>query len=229
MPNHVTNRLTVIGSPEQINQVFDFIKIEKETSEDEVFGIGTIDFNKITPMPNDLKIVSDGHLMPLENEFMGKEPFKAVMDNLRKHCNQDEFDEKTLKNFLKGCENYVRYGFATWYEWSVQNWGTKWNAYGQPDKRRTPNAIYFETAWSCPKDLIKKLSLNFHGIEFEIAWADEDLGYNIGIIKYRDGEIIGQTIPEGGSLDAKKLYFEITKETLEEKNMNENYEYIDGD
>ena len=227
MPNYITNRLTIIGSVEQINEVLDYIKIEKDSVEVETYGIGTIDFNKITSMPKDLDIMSDGHLMPLENEFAKNDPFKTVMDKLRKYYNQNKFDEKTLKNFLKGCENYVRYGFATWYGWRLENWGTKWNAYGQPDKRNTLNTIYFETAWSCPKNLIKKLSKIFPDVEIEIAWADEDLGSNLGIVKFKDGTAIEKNIPKNQSLEAKRMFFEITQDTLEKHNMNENYEYME--
>ena len=50
MPNHITNKLTIKGEKEQVNKVLDFIKIEKDIDK-EFNGIGTIDFNKITPMP----------------------------------------------------------------------------------------------------------------------------------------------------------------------------------
>lgn len=44
MSNHVFNKLKIIGTPEQIKEVKTFIQNDK-------LGIGTIDFNKITPMP----------------------------------------------------------------------------------------------------------------------------------------------------------------------------------
>lgn len=185
LPNNITNRLTIIGSPEQISQVLDFIKIEKE-SDNKVFGPGTIDFNKITPCP---KWVFSKNLGKKDEEKYGPE-----------NC---------------------------WYKWNITNWGTKWNAYGQPDRRNNPNAIYFQTAWVCQQDLIKKLSWIFPDVEFEIAWADEDLGHNVGIVKFKDGIVIEEYIPDGGSLEAKRLFFEITQDTLEEHDMNENYEYID--
>ena len=50
MPNHITNKLTIKGEKDQINKVLDFIKIEKDIDK-EINEIGTIDFNKITPMP----------------------------------------------------------------------------------------------------------------------------------------------------------------------------------
>ncbi len=72
---------------------------------------------------------------------------------------------------------------------------------------------------------MRKLSWIFPNIEIEIAWADEDLGYKVGKINFKDGEILEKYIPEGGSIEVKKLFFEITQETLEENGMNENYEY----
>lgn len=51
MPNHITNRLKINGSQKEINEVLEFIKIDKSQCGDEIEGIGTIDFNKITPMP----------------------------------------------------------------------------------------------------------------------------------------------------------------------------------
>lgn len=51
MPNHIANRLKIIGTPESVNAVLNFIKIEKSEENNEFYGIGTIDFNKITPCP----------------------------------------------------------------------------------------------------------------------------------------------------------------------------------
>lgn len=188
MPNHITNKLTIIGTEDQVNTVKEFIKIEKVEENQEIFGHGTIDFNKITPMP---KWVFQKNLSFEDEEKYGRE-----------NC---------------------------WYGWSIDNWGTKWNAYQQSDLRTKENVLYFTTAWSCPIDLIKKLSWIFPEIELEIAWVDENLGYNLGIIKFKDGEIIEEILPEGGSFGARKLFFEITQESHEDYGMNENYEYIDED
>ena len=50
MPNYITNKLVINGEESEVDKVLDFIKIEKEQNE-EINGTGTIDFNKITPMP----------------------------------------------------------------------------------------------------------------------------------------------------------------------------------
>lgn len=51
MPNHITNRLEIIGEKTEVDKVLDFIKVEENNYDNEVHGVGTIDFNKITPMP----------------------------------------------------------------------------------------------------------------------------------------------------------------------------------
>jgi hypothetical protein len=50
MANIITNKLIINGEKKEVNKVLDFIKVGKEDNS-EVYGIGTIDFNKITPMP----------------------------------------------------------------------------------------------------------------------------------------------------------------------------------
>ncbi len=49
MPNHITNRLTIIGTEEQVKQVREAIKGEHEDQ--------FIDFNKIAPIPKELGVV----------------------------------------------------------------------------------------------------------------------------------------------------------------------------
>ncbi|HEB5000154.1 TPA: hypothetical protein R0E49_000666 [Clostridioides difficile] len=44
MQNYITNRLVIEGEEKEINEVLEFIKLDE-------LGIGSIDFNKITPAP----------------------------------------------------------------------------------------------------------------------------------------------------------------------------------
>ena len=74
--------------------------------------------------------------------------------------------------------NQKQYGYSTWYEWSINTWGTKWNAYNQ--KFEEPNILWFDTAWNSVTSLIGKLSEKFPNVEFSYAYADEYLGSNNG-------------------------------------------------
>lgn len=46
-------------------------------------------------------------------------------------------------------DNYKKYGATTWYNWCIDNWGTKWNALGT-GKWIDDDTITFKTAWSAP-------------------------------------------------------------------------------
>lgn len=62
-----------------------------------------------------------------------------------------------------------------WYHWNISNWGTKRNAYFVEFKE---DEIKFETARSHPDPIIEEISRLFPEVEFEISYADEDIGNN---------------------------------------------------
>lgn len=53
--------------------------------------------------------------------------------------------------------NIAKYGYSTWYDWRVANWGTKWDARVEEFNDTNPEQtyVYFETAWSPPTDFFK--------------------------------------------------------------------------
>ena len=226
MPNHITNRLTIKGTPKQVLIVKEYIK-------DDELGIGTIDFNKIEKMPEDLDVTIHISLQKAAEyalkDKLSENPVLAAWEReARESCQSPlEFDDNEWEQFINLLNNRRKYGAYYWYDWCIENWGTKWNAYEQPDKRNTDDTIYFQTAWSCPFPIIKKLSTIFPDIEFEIAWADENLGYNLGIRIFKNGEIISEIKPKEGSKAAKELFFNITEFEPADYGMNENFEYIE--
>lgn len=133
MPNNVENIVTLKGDEKKIREMLEAIKNDD-------YGLGTVDFNKVIPMP-------------------------------------------------ESCD---------WYEWSINNWGTKWNAYGydkNADYSKNEN-LYFQTAWSAPHPILQKLSQLYPDIAFEHEWADEDIGQNCGRYSYQGGERIEEYVPE---------------------------------
>lgn len=61
MPNHITTRIKITGDPEAVKRVLNKIKNDE-------FGMGTIDFEKIIPMP---KNIFKGNLGVRERELYG--------------------------------------------------------------------------------------------------------------------------------------------------------------
>lgn len=228
MPNHIQNRLQVIGDKKEVKKVFSAIK-GKDGDEKEM----QIDFNKIKPMPKELDINSDGWLMPIEHHpYPNKNYDKGIVEHLNemKDCFDKNPDrkEESLNNFLQGIRNYIDFGFATWYKWATTNWGTKWNAYSQNDKRNTVDTIYFQTAWRSPVELISELSKIFPLVKISLAYADEDSGSNTGKILFENGEAIEVDQPKSQTLEAYDIYFELHPDSKKDYVLvGDKYEYVD--
>jgi hypothetical protein len=79
-------------------------------------------------------------------------------------------------------------GDLNWYDWSINHWGTKWNAYEtviiDDDK------LSFQTAWSAPWPIFEEWSRQCPEEVMTIAFADEDLGSNLGMFQMKDGVIV---------------------------------------
>jgi hypothetical protein len=69
-------------------------------------------------------------------------------------------------------------GHRDWYSWSVENWGTKWNACSvEIDEASVEYGfleIRFETAWSAPVPVLLKMRELFPRLPFDCRWRHED-------------------------------------------------------
>ena len=90
-----------------------------------------------------------------------------------------------------------KYGSLNWYDWSCSNWGTKWNACDGTTYTDS-HEWEFSTAWSFAKPVIAKLA-ELAGCTIVAMYADEDFGYNVGLIEfYDDGSSCAESIKEDG-------------------------------
>ena len=201
MPNHVRNNLTFSGDSEAIRKMLEEIQNDEE-------GFGSIDFKKLLPMPQELNIESGSRTtegIKLYNAFLEiyklgkgenvdlftipKESEDAFL-KLRK-----DIERKTWKLGRAACRNLQQFGCPTWYEWCNRHWGTKWNAY---DFASDGETLTFNTAWSAPHPIIRKLSERYPDIIITHAWADEDIGHNCGRHEYAGGNVTEEFIPAVG-------------------------------
>lgn len=169
MPNHVENIITLKGDEKKIREMLEAIKNDD-------FGLGTLDFNKIIPMPNSLNIEAGSRTdkgLKAYSDFIDVYVFgrnaedalnaiqnipKEIEDAFLKQRTDVKIDEWELGK--TAWNNIQNYGAPTWYEWSINNWGTKWNAYGydeNADYSGNEN-LWFQTAWSAPHPILQKLS-----------------------------------------------------------------------
>lgn len=213
MPNYIKNRLTISGNAKE---VFSFIN-----GDDSIF-----DFNKIIPMPKELDI---------EESSMGDDGLKYIYLNATRPYNKRETEEiekklKSRNQFEDAIElgkkymaNIAKHGHKTWYGWSSENWGTKWNAL-EPYVI-SENCIEFDTAWAGIVSLIEKLSVLFPESLFEYKYADEDTGCNCGHGTIKNG-VSEMIYPENMSREAYDLAFELRPDRKDDYTLeNGNYKY----
>lgn len=104
------------------------------------------------------------------------EAAEELRENIRKA--KDLTLEETLEFGRKAIKNLRNYRVRNWYDWRVNNWGTK----GGPEEcvfMDDDLAVSFITPWSCPLELLIELSKR--GYRFSCRYADEDLGHNCGV------------------------------------------------
>lgn len=196
MPNHITNRLTIVGTEEQVKQVREAIKGERE----EQF----IDFNKVAPIPKEL-VGTISPMSIISQEEYDEQERKIANNEFTEMEKQWGLSRKLTKELS---DEYIgKFGANNWYTWQNVNWGTKWNAYSQIAV--SDDCIEFDTAWCTPYELLVRLSAMFPEVEFRVEYADEDFGYNVGTYTLKDGEQTDNNIPSGGSKEAITMAMDI--------------------
>lgn len=202
MPNHVINNISLRGDPKKIRLLLETVKSDK-------IGAGSIDFNKVIPMPESLNI---------ETSSRTDQGLKAYRDFIEAYTvgHTEECADISVKSeeiFLHqrtdirrdvwelgktAWNNIKQYGAATWFDWRVSNWGTKWNAYGYGENTsgcHKEDMLSFQTAWSAPYPVLERLSEMFPDIEMEHEWANEDISQNCGRHRYKGGKRIEEYFP----------------------------------
>ncbi len=177
------------------------------------------DFNKVIPIPEGMDISSDSWIMPLENQFSEHKKFKSHIEKLRKYCkaNPEEGNE-AIDNMFQGIRNYIEHGHASWYSWSVENWGTKWNS---SDCGEEDGFFEFTTAWSGVPNLIEKMHLEFPTVKILYEFSDEDTGCNCGVGIFENGIAEFKKL-KNLSVEAYELAFKL------KPYLKEHYALIDG-
>lgn len=116
-----------------------------------------------------------------------------------------------------------QYGHPSWYEWSVVNWGTKWdttdvevdewelhNIDGDPIDALGGVTYRFLTAWSPPIPVMQALSEKFPDVHIQLEY-DEPGNDFWGFMLFSNGEIVHEE--EGASRINENMLIE---EELEE-------------
>lgn len=90
-----------------------------------------------------------------------------------------------------------RKGSRFWYDWNINNWGTKWDIIFDENNETTIESTdngyqmvwYFETAWSPALPVYDKMSEMYPNLEFEYEITEEG-NHFVGKLQYRDGALV---------------------------------------
>ncbi len=203
------------------------------------------DFDKIVPMPKGLEAnphsgiqswikICTGQIDLAGN--IDQSSIKGITSSLERMNamraltegkNLKDFSDEDFELFIQGVKNYRQYGYISWYEWSIENWGTKWNS---SECEKVSESVYdFQTAWSGVSGLIEKMSKAFPTVKILYKYSDEDTGHNCGVGEYLNGEVSFRKL-EGGSKESYEMAFELRPDRKEDyKLVGETYEYFENE
>lgn len=256
MPNWVINRLILEGEEasnilkeyltKDGNDNFDFdfnkikkmpedLKIEKSSRSSDGLKLYIASIN---PLVSDFSWV-DKKVKP--NDF-----FKIMISIFKRDC-IDNIERYILKNSeisllikkydkdleailnlgKKVFDNYKNYGVPDWYEWSILNWGCKWNTCNTvllDDK-----SVSFDTPWSPSVEAINTFSKKHTNLKITYEYAEEQTGFYSGRITYENGAILSNVEFEPFSKEAYEMSFSLwgSEDSYSFNEESNTYEYIE--
>lgn len=148
--------------------------------------------------------------LKIDDENTRKEVLSYMMENNTNYNEYMDFNKIIpMPDYIYqgnlGSKEEELYGAENcWYDWSINNWETKWNAYRS--NITDDDRIEFYTAWLGVPRLMGLLSQKFPNAEFDYKYADENVGYNAGRCRFKAGSVLENTCAIPRSTEAYYLY-----------------------
>ena len=119
-------------------------------------------------------------------DFMKIHPYPKELDIT---AGREGADDSPEQRALVAAEeaNLKKHGYKNWYDWCVNNWGTKWNAGGDNDDMQVDYdedvgnqgiALFqFDTAWAPPLGVLEKLMETHPELSIECRYHEPGVGF----------------------------------------------------
>lgn len=185
MPNYVIHNVKISGSVETISKV----KKQIINTKDENGNVFPFSFQSIIPRPASLNIpVSSGVLDGIDYIKGNISEKKKIEARYATYTDGKNHLKEHIRLAEIALDNIKKYGYKDWFDWNIDNWGTKWDAH-DPYVETTDDEIMLEftTAWTTPKPVFLKLAEQYPDLMINIDYADQDMGFNCGTYSYADG------------------------------------------
>jgi len=154
MPNHCYNRVTFYSGNTE-----DVAKLKKIFEGEQVFG-------QIIPEPD----WPNTPLMTSQNKSLYSNELKGTDGELPQKV-EDPFQRYVFKS--------TGHADDRWYDWRVQNWDTKWDAYDLSVDDDDPEQleVSFNTAWSPPEAICSAIREQYPHVS--VSWFFDEPGCEI--------------------------------------------------
>lgn len=215
MPNWCQNKLQISCTQAQLELLKSKLFSQNENGED------YLDFEQLLPMPTSLNISSGcrgeramrllqvSQTKRVTRPFLKRYFFYANIEalyakakhhrwNVGEFClwlqNNPKEQDKLVISFslAQQClSNLARYGYKDWYDWSIANWGCKWNAC--PDNcivtfgANSTIECLFDTPWGPPEAWFKALCGAFPDVDLTLSYFEPGMWFAGEYISNNDG------------------------------------------
>lgn len=146
-----------------------FVKIlgcEKQKNGDIIKGDSDLSMQNILPCPEELRRATS--------------PVRA----------ENGETEKEFKERVKRCVE--QYGHADWYNWSIANYGTKWDINAEINNQDEDSiSYYFDSAWSPPTAFVQFVSEKFPNLKFVLEYDEPGMCFR-GTATCENGDLDDQ-------------------------------------
>lgn len=171
MPNWCENNITIYHDNEDVIK-----KIQEDMREDwseEVDGetkTGTVwfSFSKLRAMPEELRNTeSPNRIFATQKEC----------DDYMKEYKDHPIISASAQTQEQVDALQKKYGATNWYDWAIENWGTKWQP-NEVDMESDGNILNyaFDTPWSPPTPIYHALVEKYPEIAEDISWFYNEPG-----------------------------------------------------
>jgi len=100
----------------------------------------------------------------------------------------------------------INSGLPNWYNWSIENWGTKWDVSDCDivDVSDTELRLIFDTAWSPAEAWVRSTSEVIPYAEFLLIYSEEGMDYS-GFSRYLNGQLLEEVHYDEITYDISKM------------------------
>ena len=189
MPNHCFNYVTITGAGTAA--------IKKKLGSRKVLKEGIL--RHLVPMPKVLEGNISGGLETYYKAWVasGKPETIEIGESKISLDTIPEHHKESYRKMFTDYENALQEtGFTSWYDWCIQNWGSKWGFYEVEVESFRKDEIRFraQSAWGPPCEGLRTLSKT-HDVEIEIKTEEEAWQFSFRGSYYPSGLAVEEEMP----------------------------------